>query len=100
MATQPLIAAKTAAETVTLNSSNYYRFTLMASGLAGAEVLTVTIVMPDGTLVSAKDESGAVVAVSATLNSAVLVGGPVYSIAKPITAGAASVAFAPCSNNG
>ena len=56
--------------------------------------------MPDGTLVSAKDESGAVVAVSATLNSAVLVGGPVYSIAKPITAGAASVAFAPCSNNG
>lgn len=100
MATQPLIAAKTAAETVLLDAGNYYRLTLMATGLAGAEVLTVTIVMPDGTLATAKDESGAAVAVSATANSVVLVGGPIYSIAKPITAGAASVAFAPCSNNG
>lgn len=99
MATQPLIAAKTAAETVLFDSANYYRFTLMAGGLAGAEVLTVTIVMPDGTLATAKDESGAAVAVTATANSVVLVGGPVYSVAKPITAGNASVAVALCNNN-
>ena len=99
MATTTIIAAKTAAETVLLDTGNYSRVTLAAGGLAGAEVLTVNIVMPDGTLVTAKDESGAAAAVSATTNSIVLAGGPTYSIGKPTTAGAASVAFSPCSNN-
>ena len=99
MATREIIASKTEAETALLDTANYYRVTLAADGLAGAAVLTVKIVMPNGALVTANDESGAAVTVSATANSAVLVGGPVYSIAKPVTAGAASVAFSPCSNN-
>lgn len=99
MATELLLAASTDAGTVTLDTANYYRVTVIASALATTETVTASVRLDNATSVPAKDEAGAAAVCNATTGTMVLVGGPVYLLTKSATAGSSGVWFSPCSNN-
>lgn len=99
MSAQLLLTPATDAGTITLDTRNYYRVTVVATALATTETVTASVVIDDSTRVPAKDEAGAAATCNATTGTMVLVGGPVYYLNKSATAASSGVYFIPCSNN-
>ena len=90
MSTNPIIAPQTAADTQDLDTSAYPYITVTASNLATTETVTVSIVDSYGTATPASTWDGSDPALTATVGSITLQGGPTYRFAKSVTASASS----------
>lgn len=97
--TNQIAPSGTAASAVQLDTQNYYRVSIIATGLADAETVTADIKISDTVFIPAYDENGVLAVATAAKPHIVLVGGPDYRLSKSITASAGSIYFAPCSNN-
>lgn len=62
---------------------------LMATGLAGAEVITVEVSIDGGTTWETYSEGGTAVTLTLAAPTAVLTGAALYGVTKGVTAGAA-----------
>ena len=92
----PLIPPQTAAATEDLPTANYPYVTVTASNLATTETVSISIVDSYGAATTASTWDGSDPALTATVGSITLQGGPTYRFAKSITASAdSSVCWSP-----
>ena len=92
MAMIPITAATTAANaTAEANARGYTSIVLSADNLAGAEVVNIYI---HGSK-AVTDSSGTVKTLTASIPAIELAGGVVYTVSKPVTAGACTIWMSP-----
>ena len=86
---------QTAAASFILETANYPRVVIFATGLGDGEPLNVEIVAPNGAFFACRDVNGDPGMMTGDDAAKTFIGGPTYVVSKPVTAGASAAFFIP-----
>ena len=83
------------ASTYILETANYPRVVIYATGLGESDPLLVQIVAPNGGYVDCVDVNGEPGMIMGEAGARTFVGGPTYAVSKPATADPSAIFFIP-----